>query len=232
MYLNLTQIAEAFGVSEHTIIDWVRKEGMPHVHDRDRRLFERTLVMSWAASHGIVPRAEFLSQTAMVMGTGPELEILLRRGGIWHDVAPRDLPTMLNRIVGSLPGVTDEARNLLAARLAAPEGVSVSPVGKGVGLALPTISFFFGGSSSLAALIRLSAPWPDTDPPDGLPVNTLLFFISPTPRKHVILLSRLEQAVTTTGIDRALQDGADDETLIRILADATASPAGTREGVR
>ena len=48
MYLNLIQIAESFGVSEQVITEWVRNEGMPHVHDRERILFERSQVMDWA----------------------------------------------------------------------------------------------------------------------------------------------------------------------------------------
>lgn len=64
MYLNLVQIAESFGVSEQVVLEWVRKEGMPHVHDRDRILFEQAPVMAWAPAatlaRGLMPVNEMV----------------------------------------------------------------------------------------------------------------------------------------------------------------------------
>ena len=44
MYLNLIQVAESFGVSERVVEDWIRLEGMPHVPDRGRLLFDQAQV--------------------------------------------------------------------------------------------------------------------------------------------------------------------------------------------
>ena len=53
MYLNLVQIAESFGVSEKVVEDWIRDEGLPHMPDRGRLLFDRAQVAHWAAAHGL-----------------------------------------------------------------------------------------------------------------------------------------------------------------------------------
>jgi PTS system nitrogen regulatory IIA component len=59
MYLNLLEIAESFGVSEGVIEDWVRQEGMPHLNERGRLLFDRAQVADWAARRGLAVRAGF-----------------------------------------------------------------------------------------------------------------------------------------------------------------------------
>ena len=53
MYLNVVQIAESFGVTESVVEDWMRNEGLPHIPDRGRLLFDRAQVAHWAAAHGL-----------------------------------------------------------------------------------------------------------------------------------------------------------------------------------
>lgn len=105
MYLNLIQIAESLGVSEHVVTDWVRKEDMPHVHDRGRVLFEQSQVMEWAAKHGLVARTGFLSQPTPTQAEALSLPDLLHRGGIWRDARPSDLPGIFGRIAASRSGL-------------------------------------------------------------------------------------------------------------------------------
>ena len=50
MFLNIIELADSFGVEEEVVEGWVRKEGLPHVVDRGRLLFDRAEVAVWAAS--------------------------------------------------------------------------------------------------------------------------------------------------------------------------------------
>ena len=61
MYLNLTQIAESFGVSESIVEGWIRHEGLPHTPDRGVLLFDRAQVAQWALIHGLTAQAGFLA---------------------------------------------------------------------------------------------------------------------------------------------------------------------------
>lgn len=230
MYMNLIQIAESFGVSEHVVTEWVRKEGMPHVHDRDRILFERSQVMDWAASHGLGVQGGFLSEPAPSLATSRELVTLLRRGGIWRNVNTADLGHVLERIVRSLPGLSPAISNLLVQRLQAPGGITAAPVGDGFALPHPAMRVALGEACALVALIQLNTPWDAVHPPDDKPVTRLLFFISPTPRLHVNMLGLLARGIASGMLSQALDNGADDETLLRILAECadknTPQPAG------
>jgi PTS system nitrogen regulatory IIA component len=221
MYINLIQIAESFGVSEHVITEWVRKEGMPHVHDRDRILFERSQVMDWAASHGLGGQGGFLSEPTPSLANSRELVTLLRRGGIWRDVNTADLDRVFERIVRNLPGLPTAVSNMLVQRILAPGGITAAPVGAGFALPHPAMRVALGEACALVALIQLSTAWNAVQPPDGTPVTRLLFFISPTPRLHVNMLGLLARSIASGMLNQALDNGADDETLLRIFAECT-----------
>src|ERR1044072_329218 len=60
MYLNVVQLAESFGVEESVIEGWVRDEGLPHVPERGRLLFDRPQVATWAAQRGLASKVGLL----------------------------------------------------------------------------------------------------------------------------------------------------------------------------
>lgn len=216
MYLNLIQIAESFGVSESVVTDWVRKEGMPHVHDRGRILFERSQVMEWAAKHGLAAHTGFLSEPAPAQADTLALGPLLRRGGIWRDVLQTDLPQICDRIVGRLPGLPGPVQNMLVQRMCAPGGVNIAPVGSGFALPHPAMSVSLGEDCALVALILLKTPFTEADPPDGIPITRMLFFISPTPRLHVNMLGLLAKGITSGALQN-LDAEMDDEAIFKVV---------------
>ena len=80
MYLNLVQIAESFGVSENTIEDWIRAEGLPHIPERGRLLFDRAQVANWAAGRGMTTQVIWASFTSWSITATqvPPSEVLMR----------------------------------------------------------------------------------------------------------------------------------------------------------
>src|ERR1039458_1234282 len=111
MYLNLIQIAESFGVSESVVEDWIRNEGLPHTPDRGRLLFDRVQVANWAAARGLAAKAGFLAPETPALAVAWRLETLMRAGGIWRDVAAEEVPGVLERIIGALPGATPDRKS-------------------------------------------------------------------------------------------------------------------------
>jgi len=104
MYLNLIQIAESFGVSEHVVEGWIRNEGLPYTRDRDRPLFDRVQVSEWATTRGLAARAGFLAPEKSVLASKVRIGSLLRIGGIWRDVPAVEAPNVFERAVTTLPG--------------------------------------------------------------------------------------------------------------------------------
>lgn len=231
MYLNLIQLAESFGVSEKVVTDWIRAEGLPHVPDRGRLLFDRAQVATWAAQRGLATQTGFLKPENPALSAGSRLEPLLRTGGIWRDVAAADVIRTFDKIVASLPGATPPVRQLLAQRLRAKGGVTLAPVGGGLALPHPSSRLALGRDSGTVALLLLREPLVDADPADGVPVTRLFFFLAGSPRGHLDLLGRLGRSLTRGPLRELVVQGATDDEIFRAAAaaDSAAAPASARK---
>jgi PTS system nitrogen regulatory IIA component len=228
MYLNLIQIAESFGVSEKVVEGWIRDEGLPHTPDRGRLVFDRAQVAQWAAERGLTAQAGFLASNTMpAFATGWLLEPLLRTGRIWRDIAAADVPAVLDKLVQALPGTTPPVRQMLAQRLRAPGGVTMAPVGGGFALPHPAARITLGRDSGMLALLLLKDPLPNIEPPDGMPVTRLFFFIAPSPRAHLDLLARLSRALTRGSLRERVTKSASD---VEIYLAAAESDEGATRG--
>lgn len=233
MYLNVVQIAESFGVEESVIRGWVRDEGMPHVPERGRLLFDRARVAAWAVERGLAAKVGFLAPEATRAGRERRIETMLRTGGIWRDVESAALLSVLETVVARLPGATPGVRQMLAQRVRAPDGVIWAPVG--AGLALPHLRspVALGRDSGVLALLFLREPLAVDDPaPDGAPVTRLLFFVAPSPRAHLELLARLSTALHQGALRGPVLEAAPDGEIFAALAADEAAPAAPGEGAR
>jgi nitrogen PTS system EIIA component len=218
MYLNLIQIAESFGVSEHVVEGWLRNEGLPCIRDRDRLLFDRVEVSEWAATRGLAARAGFLAPEKSVLATNLRLGPLLRAGGIWRDVSAAEAPNLFERIVNALPGATPPIRNLLSQRLRAQGGVTMAPIGDGFALPHPSARITLGREAGSVALLFLrdALALPEA-PADDVPVTRLFFFIAPSPRAHLDLLGRLSRNLAGGPLRELLVKGAKDEEILQAI---------------
>lgn len=233
MYLNLVQIAESFGVSESVIEDWIKTEGLPHVPERGRLLFDRSQVANWAAARGHATQAGFLAPTAPALSRTWRLDTLLRTGGIWRDVAADAVPATLAAVVDRLPGTAPAVRQLVAQRIRAVGGVNIAPVGGGFALPHPSARIALGRDSGTIALLLLREPLPLAEAsPDGVPVTRLFFFVAPSPRAHLDLLGRLSRVLSRGPVCDLVARGASDEEILGAMeaADqAVAMPPGGTE---
>lgn len=231
MYLNLIQIAESFGVAESVVEDWMRKEGLPHMVDRGRPLFDRAQVADWAAARGLAGQAGFLApETRSPFAAGWLVERLLRTGGIWRDLAAADVPMTIDRVVSGLPGATPSVRKMLQQRLRAEGGITIAPVGGGFGLPHPSARIALGRDAGTVALLMLKEAWPGAQPPDGVPVTRMFFFIAPSPRAHLDLLGQLSRLLKRGSFRELVLAGAGDEDIfLAVAAGDGGEPAG-RDG--
>jgi len=226
MYLNLIQIAESFGVSEKVIEGWIRDEGLPHTSDRGRVLFDRAQVAQWAAKRGLASQVGFLAPERSAFATGVRVEELLRAGGIWRDVRATELADTVERIVSTLPGVSQAVRQLLVQRLGAHGGVTIAPVGGGFALPHPSARIALGRDSGTVALICLRDPLRLESAVDDVPVTRLFFFVAPSPRAHLDILGRLGRMLRRGPVRDLVLANAPDEAILKAVADSDASATG------
>lgn len=220
MYLNLVELAESFGVSEKVVEDWIRNEGLPHVPDRGRLLFDRARVADWAAAHGLTARAGFLAPESSAFAPGLNLAALLRRGGIWRGIPSAEVTPRLKQIILNLAAVPESVRTLLAKRLDSPGGVNWAPVGGGFALPHFSTRVTLGREGGLVAVLVLrdALALTDPSPPDDVPVTGLFFFIPPSPRAHLDMLARLTRAISQGPLGQLVKRGATDAELFGALS--------------
>jgi PTS system nitrogen regulatory IIA component len=227
MYLNLIQVAESFGVSEGVVESWIRHEGMPHTPDRGRLLFDRALVVEWAAARGLATRAGFLTPDSSAFTTGCQIEPLLRTGGIWRDVPSAEVPGVFAKVVAALPGTTPPVRQLLAQRLRGAGGLTWAAIGGGFALPHPAARVALGRDSGTVALILLRDGLAKAGPtPDDTPVTRLFFFIAPSPRAHLDLLGRLTRALVQGNLRDLVVKSAGDAEILAATTAADGAVAG------
>lgn len=231
MYLNLVQLAESFGVSEKVIEDWIRREGLPHVPERGRLLFDRAQVATWAATRGLAAQAGFLAPADPALTATLRLEPLLRHGGIWRGIAAADFPATCGKVIEKLPGTAPAVRQLVAQKVTAPGGINLAPVGGGIALPHPNARIALGRDSGTIALLLLSEPIELSEPaPDTRAVTRLFFFVAPSPRAHLDLLGRLSRLLSRGPMRELLARNATDEEIFEAVAAAdSATTSSPRE---
>jgi nitrogen PTS system EIIA component len=230
MYLNVVELAESFGVEESLVQSWVRDDGLPHVPDRGRLLFDRAQVVEWAAQSGRATHAGFLaSESSHPLGRR-RLQPLLRVGGIWRDLACAEVFGVMERVLDGLPSMTAGIRQVLRQRLRAPRAITWAPVGNGLALPHLRAPVALGPGSGALSILLLRGPLLLTESaPDQKPVTRLLFFLAPSPRAHLELLGQLSAALMREDLRRLLLEAAPDEQLF--AAFSAADSGSVKEGV-
>jgi PTS system nitrogen regulatory IIA component len=133
-------------------------------------------------------------------------------------VAAREVINVLDGVVAKLPGTTPQVRSMLTQRLRAPGGITWAPVGGGLALPHLRTHVALGRDSGLLALVFLRDPLPlEEPPPDSVPVTRLLFFIAPSPRAHLEMLSQLSSALTRGSLRPLVLSAAPDVEIFAAL---------------
>ena len=224
MYLNIIQIAESFGVSEKVIQDWIRNDELPCIHDRNRLLFDRARVAEWAAEHGLGKQAGFLSPQETSASGGISLGNLLKTGGIWRNLSASDVMPAFERALAAMHGVNPTILSYMTQRIQAPGGITYAPVGEGLALPHPSARTALGKDSGVIALLLLREPFPYPDPtPDDLPIRRMLFFIAPSPRAHLDMLSGLSRKLASGRLKQRILEEASDHDILECFNDSTLS---------
>ena len=137
-----------------------------------------------------------------------------------QDVAAADVPEIFTTIVSNLANLSVPIRQLLMQRLRAEGGITWAPIGHGLALPHPSARVSLGRDSGMIALVLLRDHLILSEPtPDGLPIQHFLFFLSPSPRGHLELLSKLGRALSTTPLRDAITRHADDESIWQAIGD-------------
>ena len=189
MFLKVTELADAAGVSEKTVLFWIKDMGLPAHKQDDRFRINRVDLLEWATNNGITIPPELFVASDEKSHLSSVSEALLR-GGIFYNL-PGDTPeSALREVVSMLalpPGLDPE---FLLQTLLAREALGSTALGNGIAIPHVRNPIVGAAGESAISLCFLKNPI-DFDAVDGQPVTILFTLVTPNVKAHLHLLAKL-----------------------------------------
>jgi PTS system nitrogen regulatory IIA component len=189
MFLKVAELADAAGVSEKTVLFWIKDMGLPAHKQDDRYRINRVDLLEWATSHDITipPEIFVVNDETGRLATVSEA---LQHGGIFYEL-PGDTPESALREVVSrlhLPSTLDP--EFLLQTLLSREALGSTAFGNGI--AIPHVRNPIVGQTGESAISLCFLKNPiDFDAVDGQPVTILFTLVTPNVKEHLHLLAKL-----------------------------------------
>jgi PTS system nitrogen regulatory IIA component len=215
MKLGVREVARYLNVSEDTVYRWIRDGELPCTRISDQYRILSTDLLEWATARGIRVSFDLVAGEGGTEG-GPGLDAALRAGGVHHLASASDRESVLRAIVAELQLADESDRGIVMEMVLARESLASTGVGDGIAIPHVRTPIVVHGAASSIALYYLDAPV-DFRALDGLPIDTVFFMTTPTPRAHLHLLGRLSTALHDHQFRQAIKQRAP---LPRILDEA------------
>ncbi|MCU0292513.1 MAG: PTS sugar transporter subunit IIA [Thermoanaerobaculaceae bacterium] len=211
MELTVKDVARALSVSEEAVYRLVDERGLP-VQQVDGQLrVHKAELLEWANAQGLSVASElFAAPGAVVL---PSLAEALEAGGVVHGLAGGDTAAALRGLVAAMPLPEEVDREFLLSVLLAREALGSTGIGDGIAIPHPRNPIVLHVERPLVTLCFLSRPV-DFGAVDGRPVYALFSLISPTPKMHLHLLSRLAYALRDPDCKATIARRADAATIL------------------
>lgn len=205
MDLNVRDAAKVFGVSEPTILRWVKNDGLPSFFINGRHFFNRVDLLEWsrARKHPMAPEPV---GGASAGARAERLLLALQAGGVHPAVGGADPASVLAAAVQRLP-LSAPDRALAVQVLVERERHGTTAVGEGIAFPHPRSPLVFPVAAPTAALCFLERPV-DFGAFDGKPVHAVFLLLAPSVRAHLVLLADLAAALHEPAFKDAVERGA------------------------
>ncbi|MBI3724612.1 PTS sugar transporter subunit IIA [bacterium] len=201
MQLTVRDVASLLDVAEKQIYDWIQFKDFPAHRVNDQYHFNRAEVLDWVAQRKVASSTTRIGRNARVYhelekpgAAALTLGGALEAGGVHHQVAGTDKASTLKRVVELMPLPDERVRSALLEILLARERAGTTAVGEGIAIPHAQNPVVLALPRPVVSLCFLEKPL-DFQAPDGKPVTTLFSILSPTPKVHLRMLSRLSQAL-------------------------------------
>ncbi len=225
MQISVRQAASYLGVPEATVRRWIRQRGLPAQQVDERLHLNAIEVWEWATENGVTVSRSLLEQARRHPDEVPALSLLLREGGIHHDVAGADKPAVLREIVARLPLPPDTDREFLVNVLEAREAMGSTGIGDGIAIPHVRSPILLHVERPFVTLCLLRAPV-DFEAVDGKPVHALFTVISPSIPVHLRILAQLGLTLRGEALRRVLRERGPAEDILGAIEQVEGRPTG------
>jgi PTS system nitrogen regulatory IIA component len=190
MQLTVREAADHLGVDELTVRRWISQRALPVHQAHEQYYLNPVELWEWAVENGIPVSRRLLDQARGSPDEVAPLDVLVRAGGVFHDLPGRAKSEVLREFVERLPLPPEQDRAFLLSVLEAREAMGSTGIGDGI--AIPhvrnPIVLHVDEPFVTLGLLRHSV---DFGAMDGQPVHALFMVVSPTVPAHLRILARL-----------------------------------------
>ena len=213
MQLTVRAVSKLFKVSEKTVYRWIEQDDLPACRIDGHYGFNRGELVEWATTRHIGIPDKLFEGTDNKVAALPSLVEALQIGGIFHGIEGADKASVLRAAVDEMPLPQEVDRHFLWQMLFARESLQSTGVGEGIAIPHVRNPMVLHVPRPMITLCFLDPPV-DFGALDGKPVYALFSLISPSPRVHLHLLSRLAFALRDAGFKELIaQRGTQEEIL-------------------
>lgn len=213
MQLTVRAVSKLFNVPEKTVYRWIEQDDLPASLIDGHYGFNRGELVEWATARHISVPDELFKGTDTNVATLPSLAEALQAGGIFHRIASVDKASVLRATVDAMPLPQEVDRHLLWQMLFARESLQSTGVGEGIAIPHVRNPMVLQVPCPMITLCFLEPPV-DFGALDGKPVFALFSLISPSPRVHLHLLSRLAFALRDPGFKQLIAERGTQEEIL------------------
>jgi PTS system nitrogen regulatory IIA component len=206
MNLSVTDAARLLDTTPERIYECIDDGEIPFHRVSDQFRFHRAELLEWATARGMRVSVDLFH-----LGDGAADKPLvdaLEHGGIHRDISAEDRSSAIRAIVDRLPITDPDQRSMVCDVLVARDALR-STVGDGIAIPHVRSPIVLHGCTSAISVCFLSRPV-DCGAPDGKPVTTAFMVVTPTPKAHLFLLSRLSSALLDPDFKAAIMRRASD----------------------
>ena len=190
MHLTISQVSKLLNLPVSTVQRWIRQGNIPVYRHEGKYVFLEKDLVRWAQSQGIVLASKPRKASAEKPPQEHTLVEAIKNGGVVGGIRGNDASAVLKALVEVAPLAPSIDRNELFVRLLEREDLSTTGIGRGVAIPHPRSPIPKAPRSPSITTCFLDEPI-DYDAMDDIPVFVLLLMISPCPKVHLRLLSRL-----------------------------------------
>ena len=190
MQLDVNDVAKFFNVSQRTVYRWIDQKIIPAYRINDQYRFNRYELIEWANAKKISVSNEIFGDAADTEVAEDSIADSIRAGGIYFRIEGGDKNTVLKNVVELMKLPDEIDRKFLLEVLVAREQMASTGVGDGIAIPHARNPVVLNILSPIINLCFLEKPL-DFGSIDGIPVFCLFTLLSPSPRDHLKLISRL-----------------------------------------
>ncbi|MCE9582936.1 MAG: PTS sugar transporter subunit IIA [Planctomycetes bacterium] len=213
MQLTVRDAAKLLDVSEKTLYRWVDDKKLPVYKVNDQVRISKAELLEWATANKIRISGDMFQEPDSAGRPLPPLSKALEAGGAYYHVPGTEKASVLKSMVERLRLPPEIEREFLFSVLMARESIGSTGIGDGIAIPHVRNPVVLHVAEPCVTVCFLEKAI-DFESVDGKPVHTLFSLISPTPRAHLHLLSRLCAALNDPGFKAAVLQKASFDALL------------------